>query len=221
MSTVKERPILMSAPMVRALQAGVKTQTRRIVKPQPAAGVRWSPIVVAGHGGLGDGHGAPIRCPYGQPGDRLWVREAHAFTDAHEPDYMGSIEYRADNKCLAVDHGPVTVDVPHKCDPRPFDGPWRPSIHMPRWASRITLEITDERVQRLQEISREDAIAEGIEGQSQSGPWRNYLRGGYWFPEGHETAAIYSYRTLWESINGPGSWDVNPWVWALTFQRVA
>jgi hypothetical protein len=215
--------------MVRALMAGTKTQTRRVVKLP-------STIRIDGHymvetRGVGqptlhhevtdwDDDTARVRaiaCPYGQTGDRLWVREAFAFTDAHEPDYMGSIEYRADNKCLAVDHGPVTVGVPHKCDPRPFDGPWRPSIHMPRWASRITLEINDVRVERLQEISEADAEAEGIERRVSEDPayWRVYGTA-----DTYTSCPVSSYRSLWESINGTGSWDVNPWVWAISLKRL-
>jgi hypothetical protein len=197
--------------MVRAILAGTKTQTRRVVKPQPThfnpAGV---PRRVVPAGGASD----VIACPYGQPGDRLWVREAFAFTDAHEPHYHGSIEYRADNKCLAVDCGPVTVDVPHNCDPRPFDGPWRPSIHMPRWASRISLEITGARVEGLQDISEEDAIAEGAPGYEEGvdAPPQD---------EGSEWSYRASFRRLWESINGPDSWEANPWVWVVEFRRIA
>lgn len=91
---------------------------------------------------------------------------------------------------------------------------------MPRKYSRITLEITAVRVERLQEISASDAKLEGIEGQFEDGPWRNYQRDGYWFPEGKDTAPVRSYLTLWESINGPGSWEANPWVWVVEFKRV-
>ena len=210
---MKERPILFSAPMVRAILDGTKTQTRRVVKDRhidaapPACFFQW----------------LRERCPYGKPGDRLWVRETWNWFDPDEiPEVrrgrrapftgqQGAREipwvaaYAADGH-LEHEHFGCAL--------------WRPSIHMPRWASRILLEITAVRVERLQEINAADAKSEGIEGQFEDGPWRNYQRDGHWFPEGKGTAPVMSYRTLWESINGPGSWDANPWVWVVEFKRV-
>lgn len=192
---MKSRPILFSASMVRALLDGSKTQTRRVVK-----GPVWE--VRNGQPKSAIAGCDPV-CPYGHPGDELWVRETFAYTDAHEPQFEGSIEYRADNKCFAVS-GNELFDVPHKCDPQPFGGPWKPSIYMPRWASRIALEITAVRVERLQDIHEADAKAEGIT-----------IR-----PECMQSPAVAIYSMLWEDINGPNSWAANPWVWVVEFKRV-
>lgn len=183
---MKERPILFSGPMVRALLAGTKTQTRRTCK-----GARE----------LSCSQDWPLStCPYGRVGERLWVRET--FRQGYG---SMSVHYAAD---------PDEVSC----------GPWNPSIFMPRWASRITLEITDVRVQRLQEISEEDARAEGVpqdlaavcyvgEGQIRDGKYRVE-------PHQHIAAADH-YACLWESINYKRApWSSNPWVWALTFRRV-
>lgn len=205
-----ERPILFDAEMVRAILAGRKTQTRRIVQPQP--GDEWHPAsygevhklrdgefvfrngepVVIGWGPSNHDGGEAFPCPYGKPGDRLWVREAWG----EHPEIEACTCYKA--------------DPGHK-----YDGiKWKPSIHMPRARCRMRLEVTDVRVERLQDISEEDAKAEGIE-IIQGGFYKNYLGGevaGCSSPE-------LSFYSLWESINGIGSWDKNPWVWALTFRR--
>jgi hypothetical protein len=143
-------------------------------------------------------------CPYGQPGDRLWVREAFRYYfDAD--DLMDCIQYRADNTLrkpdalLSEDEGLRYSDM---CD---AESPWRSPIHMPRWASRITLEVVSVRVERLQEISREDCIAEGIQ---------------HTF-KGYEISGLqHEYAALWESINGKGSWAANPFVWVVEFRRI-
>lgn len=179
---MKERPILMSAPMVRAILNGSKNQTRRAMKPD---GKLRIDVVSPADGG-------PPRCPYGIPGDRLWVREAWA----PHPQDTSTAFYRA---TVEAEPGfPV------------WSGPWRPSIHMPRWASRITLEITRMRVERLQGISEGDAYEEGTalwaaETVRNGNKWPNIVR---------------AYRGLWESINGPESWEANPWVWVVDFKRV-
>ncbi|MDM0003933.1 hypothetical protein QTI51_03880 [Variovorax sp. J22G73] len=200
---MKERPILFSAPMVRALLDGTKTQTRRMVKPP--RGYRWLDLAAGTMVNTGGHkmHRSDLTTPYGQPGDRLWVREAwatHAFLDDVAPRKLttASVHYSADG----------TIQT----------GKGRPSIHMPRKYSRIDLEVTGVRVERLQDISASDAKAEGIEGQSAHGPWRNYGRDGYWFPEGKDTAPVLSYRSLWDQINGPDSWAANPWVWVVEFR---
>ena len=176
---MKERPILFSAPMVRAILAGTKTQTRRVVKPQPAS--------VPGYreGDALNCNGKPVMCPHGHTGDRIWVREAHVIVGP------GDIGYG-----ITVDH---PVARYRATEPDLFVvGGWRPSIHMPRWASRITLEITGIRVERLNDISDDDAIAEGM---ANDDAWYDYMR-------------------LWEQINGPGSWEANPWVWVISFKRI-
>jgi hypothetical protein len=208
---MKERPILFSAPMVRALLAGTKTQTRRVVKPQPDSthsgypywnigGYRASWCRSAEDGGpLVPTN--PLLCPYGQPGDRLWVRETFGHFERNENFKPGcDVFYRADGDCLELE-------------------PWRPSIHIPRWASRILLEITSVRIERLQDISHEDARAEGLEcmaGAPECG-YRNYLdkTSQDWTLSPRE-----SFPSLWESINGPASWSANPWVWPLDLRRL-
>jgi hypothetical protein len=188
---VKERPILFSAPMVRAILAGQKTQTRRVVKARkdPDFGCQMSPGEIAG-----DEHQERL-CPYGQPGDRLWVRETwaygtHALSASRDED--GPFVYAADAILFGAQG--------RLCDR------WRPSIHMPRWASRITLEVTGVRVERLQDISVADAIAEGVVECNQN------LRGLEPCMEWR-----YAYEDLWGQINGQGSWDANPWVWVVSF----
>ncbi len=215
-----ERPILFSGAMVRALLAGTKTQTRRMADKMvrhPDLGNLYKPGAMVLE--REPQHVIERACPYGAPGDRLWVREAHAFS-AVDPD---GLDWHDD---------PDNWDVIYRADPnqpaggwRDADGrviaaPWRPSIHMPRWASRILLEITEVRVERLQDISDADAIAEGIENNSRLDPagtchWRDYSR-----PHAGFSCPVDSYRTLWNDINGDGSWDANPWVWALTFRRL-
>jgi hypothetical protein len=202
----KERPILMSAPMVRALLDGRKTQTRRVVKPQPDG--FWGGVNLEGHvfQGLLIGeddkpHDHYWGCPYGQPGDQLWVRESwsygvHALGSKRDED------------------GPFVYAATHHKQ-HSLDGKWRPSIFMPRCACRLLLKITNIRVEQLQDISREDAIAEGIERDGHG--WKVYV-------PGEKVSGLpwrspcTSYESLWRSINGPDSWDANPWVWALTFE---
>lgn len=205
-----ERPILFSAPMVRALLAGTKTQTRRVLKAEPPPGaqrvirpfqderLQWAATdphdMEQGQLVLGE---AP-RCPYGKPGDRLWVREAFSGARAYET------------------HGYALKDYGNKlwywADGNPRSGDWtkpKPSIHMPRALSRITLEVTGVRVERLNDISEADAEAEGV---------REFARSGC-SPEAQSWPAIDLYELLWQSINGPGSWDANPWVWVVEFKR--
>lgn len=214
---MNDRPIRFSGPMVRALLSGTKTQTRRIVKPQPFANnnyhrgdvqasecamrstgdpacFNFGVTAVDGEGGLIE----TVECPYGCPGDRLWVRETWQCgqTPADGPDQ--EVWFSADSD----GHKPADVEE--------GEWTWRPSIHMPRWASRITLEITRIRVERLNEISDADCIAEGID----PGTVESFRHAGADRPEAH------AYRQLWESINGPGSWDANPWVWVVEFKRV-
>lgn len=206
---MRERPILFSGPMVRAILDGRKTQTRRVVKPQFPPDVdevserpALDPVlkcVVSGHSGeWEDCHGLDEvrRCPYGQPGDRMWVKETYSAHGAFGD--LGRKFYRAD---IADGKEPNGMH-------------WRPSIFMSRSASRITLEVVSVRVECLNDISEADAKAEGV-----------IDRGNYWLPseELNEPCsfAYGAYRTLWESINGPGSWAANPWVWVVTFKRVS
>lgn len=207
------KPILMSAPMVLATlreiqQPGTgKTQTRRIVKPQPdftdgVIAARFTPDDQQ-LGRLGEA----IRCPYGARGDLLWVRESHYLTD--NGDFERAV-YAADAEAakrhlIELDHLPKSFPADVKTEQARL----RPSIHMPRWASRLTLRITDVRVERLQDISEEDARAEGV----------TPLFGGMPSHADEDRPSHYAaFARLWNSINGPGSWDANPWVWAISFR---
>lgn len=183
---MKERPILFSAPMVRALLNGTKTQTRRVVKFSDRLG-RWDaqgfhqvqPDAIIKAPWTERAIRWNIACSHGQPGDRLWVRESFSPYEHREGCW-----YWADGRIAA-----------HDCT-KP-----KPSIHMPRWASRITLEITGVRADRLQDISEADAQAEGV----------------YTDPS---CPAYEAYEALWEVINGAGSWASNPWVWVIEFKKV-
>ena len=190
-----ERPILFSAPMVRAILNGRKTQTRRVIKPQPEIAYverngGWlekktstsGNVFLSTSGGEGKTEHGWLKCPYGQAGDRLWVRETFSVC---EMDDGSQYAYRATGDkigCLK----------------------WKPSIFMPRLARRITLEVTSVRVERLQDISDADALAEGVD-------QTNTSIGGY---------ATERCKQLWKSINGPESWSANPWVWVIEFKRV-
>ncbi len=215
---MKERPILFSGPMVRAILQGRKTMTRRVVMPQPEASkVAWGCTAGQGYGFRFGDENKRRNCPYGDPGDRLWVRET--FCTCHAVGHELDARYQVG--CYRVGW-PRSGDSP--CD----DVKWRPSIHMPRCASRITLEIIAVRVERLQDISVKDAISEGIEqGAVYMSPdetaYRNYqdkdpITANYCL------SPIASFQSLFNSINGkrPGcAWADNPWVWVVEFERVS
>lgn len=229
---MKARPILFSAPMIRALLAGTKTQTRRLVNPkaveaieflggrcddQPMTSddfsIEWAeshedgpvqktypPQWCVRSAEYPEEGIIPVGHAYGNIGDLLWVRETHAprsdcWGRWQESVLRGFSHFETDQLRYAADHGEHFIDK------------WRPSIFMPRWASRITLRITDVRVQRLQEISEEDAKAEGVEAVM-----HKKVHG--WTPH------VLEYSLLWDRINGTGSWRENPWVWALTFEVI-
>lgn len=205
--SIKERPILFSGPMIRAILEGRKTQTRRVMKHQPEADAKITIGEMSTSKGvayIGNSRSGGIvtraPCPYGQPGDRLWVRETWGiFPDNGFTGFKGP-----------VSSAPAEHSLHYKADDGDIlAGPWRPSIHMPRWASRITLKITSMRVEQLQDISEDDAIAEGAEDYAgQETPWKGVLA----------PAIVHGYATLWESINGPGSWNANQWVWVIDFK---
>lgn len=227
-----DRPILFSAPMVRALLDGRKTQTRRIVKdvpPQPAPNCHPShtpqhpapyldsycgqPKTAANPRGMSTEwmwwqvddrqSGQSFKVKY-KPGDTLWVREAYSG-----PYYFTDIAPR---------HWKPSVPIWYWADGNPDDGDWtkpKPGIHMPRWASRLTLTVTDVRVQRLQDISKDDAVAEGLIKLPATGRWvinrgDQYLGAASFDPRS-------TYAQLWDEINGAGAWDANPWIAAYTF----
>jgi hypothetical protein len=225
----------MSAPMVRALLEGRKTQTRRIVKAQPQGtllgllerpirSMQQEPVLRAWFGaGEDERSSTEITCPYGKPGDLLWVRET-TEADHDTSEVVTLAKYAADGKPVLYP-GPEE-DERGEPDYGGSNAHWWgkrdvcPSIHMPRWASRLTLELTEVRVERLQEITAEGAIAEGIEpvltGTGERCGWLDYEHEGT--GTGYYLEAVNSYDSLWESINGPGSWDANPWVWVLSFR---
>lgn len=237
LARAKERPILFSASMVRAILAGRKTQTRRIVKPQVSA---WEPSADwIGSNQPSKIHPAPyfdaynggpywcwwdqwnrqgpdwIKCPFGKPGERLWVRETWAdvrgmgFDAKDRPGKMESA-YRAEASAEGLEIA------------KSYGVKWKPSIHMPRWASRITLEVTGVRVERLQEISETDAIAEGLTRGCKDGklvkygfddwPWQSWQK---------DPRRAFSY--LWGSVQtqpDETGWNGNPWVWVIEFKRM-
>lgn len=225
---MKERPILFSGPMIQPITAGRKTQTRREINPQPYPG--GEARLMADYGvGFTSGPVYGVASKYGIPGDRLFVKETWRVAKHHDgtkpsllkPRSM-TVQYKAGgHACNDVggwtffDEAPSGVEF----------GRWRPSIFMPRWASRITLEITVVRVERLQEISEVDAEAEGcpeahLEHTEDCHHEHCALAGGVDDCCGYLVSAKLQYKALWESINGPGSWEANPFVWVVEFRRV-
>lgn len=207
---MKERPILMNGAMVRATLAGTKTQTRRIIKPQPQMVTEkriepWQGDPVALLSLLAD---SGRKCPYGQPGDRIWVRETLGH-HAEKGHYYAA---------TGMHVGPM---LDYELEPPPSVGiPARtiPSIHMPRWASRILLEVVSVRVERLQDISDADIEAEGIDMDALAEAQDRYDAIADHNFTGRRTLRS-AWRNLWESTGG--DWDANPWCWVITFKRVA
>lgn len=201
---MSDKPILFSGPMIRALLAGAKTQTRRVIKPQPHL---MSDKGLSYIGVDGKGYGPRI-----EVSDRLWVRETwsgiHEFRDTPPAQRQS---------CMTPDGPLLREDVHFWADGNPLGGDYekpRPGIHMPRWASRLTLTVTDVRVERLQDISGYDAIAEGADitgEQTMTGPMVKVAAGTYLSP-------VAWYHRLWDDINGNGAWEANPWVVAYTFK---
>lgn len=215
---MKERPILFSGPMVRAILEGRKTMTRRVVKLRHGAdvvvvnGQVWKPARVdyAGY----------VDCPYGQPGDRLWVRETFQPLFADGVENHSETDWKT-GKGYAISY-PATDGIQEFLDPDDnISNACKPSIHMPRWGSRILLEITGVRVERLHDITEADAQAEGVERVVVGSGWRRYCD-----PDSEEVGvppcgdARRSFRSLWKFINGTESWNDNPWVWVVEFKRV-
>lgn len=232
---MKERPILFSAPMVRAILDGTKTQTRRIIKDQDIGEKYCDPcddgrvlLEWLGEPCCGSGvwdvpeHSAKVASPFGLIGDRLWVREAWN-PDPPDVDGWGYTAWAGcrDGRIAGV---PERFRHPHFCNYAAdwLHGPirWTPSIHMPRWASRITLEVTGVRVERLQDISEADAIAEGVKPDAGCRPDDDAAGFHRIGTVRDDSFPIARYGALWERINGPGSWDANPWVWIVQFRKV-
>ncbi|WOD19805.1 hypothetical protein [Paraburkholderia kirstenboschensis] len=238
---MRELPMLFSGAMVRALLDGRKTQTRRIVKlPHNNPLGQWEPTTVGGENGGKTAAGATVPlqggiwhtrtgdallCPHGQPGDRLWVRETCAAEELR--DGLDGVRYLADKGFMPIAD---TQDAAERWIVlnayRGQKGAVVPAIHMPRWASRIALEIVSVRVERLQQIDEASAKAEGVE-PVKHGPiwptfeekqcWRGYMN----HERAYRDTALDSFNSLWRSINRPESWDANPWVWVVEFKRVA
>lgn len=204
---MKERPMIFNAEMVRAILDGRKTQTRRLVNPEPdspqllEARTAESGCVYAIHANRSNVHQGRFRwdCPFGKPGDRIWVRETWARYNIDQDSH--DMAYRATTP-----------------EDWPEEGRWRPSIHMPRWASRITLEITGVRVERLQSISDEDVDAEGFAGDYPTSALPALFPGE---PSDWSHLSMRDcYGVLWKSIYGEESWQSNPWVWVIEFKRI-
>lgn len=198
-----ELPILFTGPMVRAILAGNKLQTRRMKaleyfsRPENDPDGWWCARISDGFAYMvykQSPHERAVRCPYGQPGDRLWVRETWAFG-------IHAMAARRD------DEGPFVYAADGTAQGRLGDR-WRPSIHMPRSACRLVVEITGMRVERLQAISEADACTEGIPSQ------------GLQFYDGRPATAKDAFESMWGEINGPASWQANPWVWVIEFREL-
>lgn len=209
----KQRPIIFSGEMVRAILDGRKTQTRRAVKPQPPSEIKKVRIARYGHYEITDsGSKRHIikKSPF-RVGQNLWVRETWAKVFQTEPPYGEEtpyiIEYRSDTG------NPYPGEWPEECKDDEHCGRWRPSIHMPRWASRLALEVTGVRVERINEISNANAIAEGcLGGPSVPG-----------YSEQNHADPYEEFAALWDSLNAKRgySWDSNPWVWVVEFKVFA
>lgn len=225
----KERPILFSGPMVRAILEGRKTQTRRVIKPQPDS--KWVEWCIYNNGGSNDYFtetGMHLNtdrdwverdngeCPYGAPGDRLWVRETWCRADGTPndgrpigPDAWGCLYRASEPKAVGADD-------------EARNAPWRPSIFMPRWASRILLEIECVHIERVQDITEEEALREGVarfEGPVGELLFQDYSKE-FWGTPAY--TARDSFKTLWDSINAARGfgWEANPYVWVVSFKRV-
>lgn len=229
MTKPREHPILFSGPMVRAILERTKTQTRRVITPQPerrivktAGAITWR---YPDREGI-DPDSPMFRCPYGQPGDRLWVRETWALTCgggwACDPSYL---TYRAggDGRVIRPDRFSPIGNIEQR--PQPPPGKWKPSIHMPRWASRITLEVRAVRVERLQDITEADCESEGCERSrllpKDCNPFRANALG--YLPPLQDGTRRGAFACLWNLLNekrGHG-WESNPWVWVIEFEKVS
>lgn len=200
---MKERPILFSGAMVRAILDGIKTQTRRIIKRPSQTLIEFDGENHYFQNGYGDHPLLITACPYGDIGERLWVRETFYPVYPQDPNYNDGEPIEYDYK--------ATYNFGRMSDALGIKKQWRPSIHMPRLASRITLEITNIRVERLNDISEIDAQSEGCNIECMR-PTGDDNGSAIWGPNG--------FCALWESINGAGSWALNPWVWVIEFKRV-
>ena len=211
---MSEHPILFSGPMIRAILDGAKTQTRRFINPQPDSGPGGEMVCLGSNEwAVSDGDLAGLwKCPYGTGGGVLWCRETWGVGTRPDPHtgWRDGIEYRAD--CAYLDDGDILplypVTPPDDIELDSYHPGWHPSIHMPRWACRLLLEVVGVRVERLHDITSEDIIREGIS---------TTLR-----EHDAEIHLLEQFSELWDSINGkkPGrEWAASPWVWVIEFKR--
>lgn len=201
-------PILFNSDMVRAILSGTKTQTRRAIKPKKHG-------VIVGSGcvngiaieRINEYEFSTVLCPFGTVSDQLWVRET---CSAHErvSDHLDGVLYNADNEWIPIENTQAAADQWVSLNYyRGKRGALVPSIHMPKWASRITLQITNVRIERLNDISESEAQDEGAQ------------RGCYHLYSGTEPESYrQAFASLWERVNGAGSWNINPWVWVIEFE---
>lgn len=235
---MRERGIMFSGPLVRAILASRKTQTRRAVR-WPSWVSEWDrcELLPTGICRVVDGRVVnKMTCPYGQPGDRLWVRETARAIGDKARDGRPNVVYRAGGIIPDSVPGWPGYMYDPKTDqyggldrdnsPRRVSGPWTPSILMPRWASRITLDITGIRVERAHDISAADVAAEGVDAEAVEALWESATRkrrGEVWHPNCAPAFDAMRPRDLWRAawtlINGRESWDANPWVWVVSFRR--
>jgi hypothetical protein len=206
---MKQRPIIMTAESVRAIEGDCKTQTRRVIMPQPTGGFLGFIRERKTHWFRGETRTLEVKCPYGQPGDRLWVRETWAcvkWFDHFKPSEIP----KGDERWPSVFFSAWTGAARNAW----CRGKWRSARFMPRWASRFTLEVISVRVERLNEISKEDAKAEGM--------YCGFIGGSYDFPIGPYDAYTANYRKAWDEINAKRGypWESNCWVWVIEFKRI-
>lgn len=228
MATLKEHGILMSAPMVRAILAGTKTQTRRGVLGATGAfwdHAAWRPVLSPDGSGIvewatdgGTAPGPQPKAPHGPVGRRLWVRETWRTEELQSG--QDGVRFAADDVFAPIDNTEGAAEdwvIAHNNGARAAK--WKPSIHMPRWASRITLEVTRVRVERVGDISEEDALAEGFADHAREPPDEDPREVGY---QEHVPGAFARERfaDLWDEFNGAGSFAASPWVWVYDFRRV-
>lgn len=220
---MNEKPIIFSGEMVRAILDGRKTQTRRVVKPPPGDGFEWKGWLADTSGNRANIGKAcwdniesletlMIRCPYGKPGDLLWVRETWGAIVYQDGQYL---QWKEADRSKPFNTEIVFFRAEEEGN-EDLNGCWRPSIFMPRGLSRITLRVTDVRVERVQDIDKKSAIAEGVQ-------WREAFPEGYTVGHDYDIRAydaVLSFKKLWDRINGKRGygWDVNPWVWVVEFE---
>lgn len=213
---MKHYPIPFNTEMVAAINEGRKTQTRRVVKPQPtnfvddASHYLWPVPCVKNKNGLKES----ITCPYGQPGDVLWVREEHLITFSEDRKWI-TVEFK-DGTVIKLYYKDLSLSLLRKLRRRRTIGRWQSARFLPKELCRIFLLVKSVKVERLKAITEPDAIAEGVQKEHlEFNPWMNYLNSIYQLGSAQE-----SFESLWKSIYCSESWDANPWVWVVEFERI-